>query len=83
MNDDLTPIRAKVTRELRKRDDVARVHTVNEKKMFLCKINKNSYLKIFINCKNRIKSYLSMHVKELKILYESLGYLIHFVHSIF
>ena len=31
VNDDLTPIRAKVTRELRKRDDVARVHTVNEK----------------------------------------------------
>ena len=29
VNDDLTPIRAKVTRELRKRDDVARVHTVN------------------------------------------------------
>ena len=31
MNDDLTPIRAKVTRELRKRDDVGKVHTVNEK----------------------------------------------------
>ena len=31
VNDDLTPIRAKITRELRKRDDVARVHTVNEK----------------------------------------------------
>ena len=32
VNDDLTPIRAKVTRELRKRDDdVASVHTVNEK----------------------------------------------------
>ena len=31
VNDDLAPIRAKVTRELRKRDDVARVHTVNEK----------------------------------------------------
>ena len=29
VNDDLTPIRAKVTRELRKRDDVAGVHTVN------------------------------------------------------
>ena len=31
VNDDLTPIRNKITRELRKRDDVARVHTVNEK----------------------------------------------------
>ena len=31
VNDDLTPIRAKVTRELRTRDGVARVHTVNEK----------------------------------------------------
>ena len=31
VNDDLASIRAKVTRELRKRDDVARVHTFNEK----------------------------------------------------
>ena len=31
VNGDLTPIRAKVTRGLRKQDHVARVHTVNEK----------------------------------------------------
>ena len=83
MNDDLTPIRAKVTRELRKRDDVARVHTVNEKIIVFMQDNEKLVFETLYKLQKWVKELLASAYKVLQNLYETLGYLMHFVYSIF
>ena len=64
VNDDLTPIRAKVTRELRKRDDVARVHTVNEKIIVLMQDNEKLVFENLYNLQKWDKELLASACKS-------------------
>ena len=59
VNDDFTPIKAKVTRELRKRDDVARVHTVNEKIIVFMQDNKKLVFENLYKLQKRDKELLA------------------------
>ena len=66
MNDDLTPIRAKVTRELRKRDDVARVQTVNEKIIVFMQDNENLVFENLYKLQKWDKELLASACKSVK-----------------
>ena len=67
VNDDLTPIRAKVTREMRKRDDVARVHTVNEKIFVFMQDNEKLVFENLYKLQNWDRELLASACKSVKI----------------
>ena len=63
INDDLTPLRAQVTRELRKRDSVRSVITVNEKKLCSRIMMKSWFFTTSISFKNGMRNYLIVPIK--------------------
>ena len=66
VNDDLTPTRAKVTRKLRKRDDIARVRTVNEKINVLMQYNEKRVFENLYKLQKLDKELIASACKSVK-----------------